>query len=617
MSLKTEIAKLKGQNKSSIEFSFDSNHYELFRSPIFSDEKTILDYRYYLMNTADLKGEGNTSKVYVSYPIDENYQVDFAKPIATKIFHDKTKFQPEEVAILTRYYRTENIIEEDKRVILLTEYHQGNELISDEDEPHPGLQKLNLLQRINLIFQIILNLNLLHHNTARTGKPIIHCDLKGSNIIVDINDDTIEAAICDFGYSLELETDDPSELLHIKKLQCSPGYIPPEIFAYKRGLKSDVYSLLPLILTILGATAPFSKKQTFNNECTNIQCGFDNNYVFDGVLSGYAIPNYIEKIKPVIIDFLNRMHANYQFRPDSDELLHFFTSFNNYYLSCENQSNPQAQNILLSKMLLLSSGSWYQSLGQTVTNCFKQKDEKWYIEKQESIEKTYDQYNFNEHPIISETVVSLYHQQLFNSDFVNLLYQKNDPDFAKLILTLSKDNLLDDTLFSDILRNSANSKINPLKIVCTHIAKKITNQNVLDEKNQAIKKLHSLNLLNEDSLKLIIKSDEIAKNINQLSKQDCSVLKSLTHIGKKYGSPINLNTLEKIITSDGVSSSEAVKATLKQYQQNRRNDKRGNYFHFWSHLTGYDCMTKCNAVDEIIELIDNRRTEMTELSHQY
>lgn len=115
-------------------------------------------------------------------------------------------------------------------------------------------KKLNLIQRLNIAIDVAAALDYLHNHCEI---PIIHCDLKPSNILLD---DSMTARVGDFGLSKFLpksineSSRDPSSTLAIK---VSIGYIAPEHgMGGKVSVQSDVYSYGILMLELFIGKRP-------------------------------------------------------------------------------------------------------------------------------------------------------------------------------------------------------------------------------------------------------------------------------------------------------------------------------------------------------------------------
>ncbi|CAN6362544.1 unnamed protein product [Urochloa humidicola] len=125
--------------------------------------------------------------------------------------------------------------------------------------------QLNLCQRINIIADIADALQYLHHDCL---DPVIHCDLKPSNILLD---DNMTAHLGDFGIAriyLESRLSSFRDLSSIG-LKGTIGYVPPE-YAGGGYLSTfgDVYSFGVVLLEILTGRRPTDPM--FCNELTII-----------------------------------------------------------------------------------------------------------------------------------------------------------------------------------------------------------------------------------------------------------------------------------------------------------------------------------------------------------
>ncbi|XP_060190764.1 receptor kinase-like protein Xa21 [Lycium barbarum] len=93
---------------------------------------------------------------------------------------------------------------------------------------------LDILQRLSIIIDVACALEYLHHGCSL---PVIHCDLKPSNVLLDAD---MVAHLSDFGIS-KLICEDESDLY--TKTLATTGYIAPEYGLYGFvSTKCDVYS---------------------------------------------------------------------------------------------------------------------------------------------------------------------------------------------------------------------------------------------------------------------------------------------------------------------------------------------------------------------------------------
>ncbi|XP_073103354.1 probable LRR receptor-like serine/threonine-protein kinase At3g47570 [Elaeis guineensis] len=120
-----------------------------------------------------------------------------------------------------------------------------------ELDQHNHLERLSLLQRLNIAIDVAEATDYLHNNCR---PAIVHCDLKPSNILLD---NEMVAHVGDFGLARFISKATPSSLTDKNssiRIRGSLGYIAPGIFYFHLYLLGSYYGIL--LLEILTGKRP-------------------------------------------------------------------------------------------------------------------------------------------------------------------------------------------------------------------------------------------------------------------------------------------------------------------------------------------------------------------------
>lgn len=334
---------------------------------------------FYAINKTKVIGRSAFGPVNSAYRVcEETGDLDLKDPYVVKPLKCTKQFTATmlktEVEILSEHYKTD-VLQHTKGAatdhfsddyFIFTEYVPGQPLISDTTQCiHLGIKYLSLVERFDLITQLAIQLNGFQH-ARKKRDPHSHFDIRGDNVLLDLSDrKKSRASFIDFGNSKFFKSDDPAQLYKNTRGGMYL-YFPPEYTTHQGresslwiGLKQDSYALAPLVAILLGAKKPFRFKEEASggnefwrlknksNKTSAEQKEFalklkmliDASYDFEDMLGSDVYPlGYPDEVKQLIIGFVERMQSpDYAKRPDSDELLTFFTTIRIFFKAYEDK----------------------------------------------------------------------------------------------------------------------------------------------------------------------------------------------------------------------------------------------------------------------------------------
>lgn len=221
---------------------------------------TVIQERYII---EDVLGKGGSSTVYLVRDLHASNEVDKASELveqpsdlfALKVLteqdpQEKNRFMFEHVMLQWLDHpalpRVHSMFEDKNHAYMLMDYIAGPTLETlrrQQEGKHFSLEQV-----LTLLSPIVAAISYLH----RQQPPIIHCDIKPSNIVVSQDGD--KAVLVDFGIAKEYDPD--ATITAIR--QCSQGFSAPEQYSnsMRTDQRTDIYGLAATCYVLLTGITP-------------------------------------------------------------------------------------------------------------------------------------------------------------------------------------------------------------------------------------------------------------------------------------------------------------------------------------------------------------------------
>lgn len=275
----------------------------------------------------------------------ENGQTNQNKKIILK-YLKRCHFDESEAIIASRYTNMlPPIVLNDQHVLLVQEYIQGGNLVGSGGKLNSKIAKQSVAKRLYYVVQLIEQCHLMQQTTPATGPGIIHGDLKGGNVLLSEDGSTVNPI--DFGFSRPVEQQ--RKVIGNRTVRGNSYYFPPEGYRGNFYPQTDVFMLVDMLLSLLGAKEIFKKRDAFYDKNKFHMEGQSDYFLLRrDELRLTQIEKPIEEItlepifdidlKQYVCQFLHRMaNLDYRCRPDMAQVLQFFTSLWQLYVMAENK----------------------------------------------------------------------------------------------------------------------------------------------------------------------------------------------------------------------------------------------------------------------------------------
>jgi serine/threonine protein kinase len=321
---------------------------------------------YFYCDFSDLIGFGSSGDVYKGYrcsfinpkakissaahinPCELN--IDLNKPVAIKIY--KTTQLPLYPQI---NHDSIAVVDVQGRVVQIMNYIDGFHIDPDR-ENNPELLKFTFLQTVDLAWQLVLGLDLLHSQKV-TRQGLVHGDMNGFNIkIHKVSDTKTNVFYLDFDFVKPISSS-------IQIPQGTPEHSAIEILSGIYSEDTDFYALTPILYTIFGATNPLQKILQYRDTHPHVSNkNLIKKYSQIGFCSAGLFSHFDPKPEQTVLDLLSQFmqhmgNKEKQNRPKPNAILEFFTALRQWCLanaSPLNVTNSKEQISYLMRLYIAS-----------------------------------------------------------------------------------------------------------------------------------------------------------------------------------------------------------------------------------------------------------------------
>ncbi|KAL2231355.1 probable leucine-rich repeat receptor-like protein kinase At5g49770 [Sesamum indicum] len=175
--------------------------------------------------------------------------------------------------------------------------------------------RLDWMRRLRIALGAARGIHYLHE---LADPPIIHRDIKTSNILLD---ERLNAKVADFGLSKPMGEQERSHVT--TEVKGTAGYFDPEYYMTQQlTQKSDVYSFGVVLLELLTARRPIEKGKYIVNEVKQAMDKTKDMYNLEGILdpivASNTVPGSVEKVTDLALKCIQEPGFN---RPTMGEVL--------------------------------------------------------------------------------------------------------------------------------------------------------------------------------------------------------------------------------------------------------------------------------------------------------